>query len=110
MPRYSGGWKPIGSAPRDGSEFIVIDRLDKMHIVNWPEGLIMGRWRKYRTGLWYNSYNIPILPRLWHPLVALPKLIRENKNETDCKKSKTPKSTGGVARGDDTRAASAADS
>jgi len=73
----------MGSAPRDGADFLAVDKGGEMMVVNWPAGYALGRW-SFMRGRWGGS-SVAFLPRLWKGLPTKPTLI---KGKVDgCKKS-----------------------
>lgn len=63
-------WKPIETAPNDGSQFIVFNG-EEMLILNQPQGCALGRWikNKYR---WYGSFVRLDNPTHWMELPEPP--------------------------------------
>lgn len=66
--------KSVGSAPRDGRQFLVFDPKSKRFAVaNWPFGHALGNWERGRTPQlarsWFGkSMDYPSRYTLWAPL------------------------------------------
>jgi hypothetical protein len=57
-----GGWQPISTAPKDGTEILVSD-YDAIEIVSWEKGLFDAS----RTG-WVTQHCEAFFPAWWQPL------------------------------------------
>jgi hypothetical protein len=64
-------WKPIDSAPKDGTAFLASDgRL--FEVLNQPPGCEIGVWAQINPGVWSGSSVRHTEPTLWAPLPPPP--------------------------------------
>jgi hypothetical protein len=63
-------WRPLSTAPDDGTEFLAADRDDTIDVVHWAAAPLVGAG-------WFNRHGEPCSPVAWQPLPDHPPLPEE---------------------------------
>lgn len=74
-------WKPIESAPKDGTRILLYATLRGSSLggcdrgKNYGEWIVLGAW-EVEYGMWWDGSQCTVHPTHWMPLPAAPEVVR----------------------------------